>query len=64
MSDHALLGFLLVASITIGTGGLVVLGLVLGGMLRECQRLTRAVAAMVYQESEKTRAAMPGRPSA
>ena len=60
MSDHAILGFLLVVSITIGIGGL----LVLGGMLRECQRLTRAVAAMVYQESEKTRAAIIGRPTA
>ena len=60
MSDHAILGFLLVASITIGIGGL----LVLGSMLRECQRLTRAVAAMVYQESEKTRAALTGRPMA
>ena len=60
MSDHAILGFLRVVSITIGIGGL----LVLGGMLRECQRLTRAVAAMVYQESEKTRAAITGRPTA
>ena len=60
MSDHAILGFLLVVSITIGIGGL----LVLGGMLRECQRITRAVAAMVYQESEKTRAAITGRPTA
>jgi hypothetical protein len=56
VSDHAILGWLLVVSIVIGTSGLLVLGLVLGGMLRECQRLTRAVAGLVYQESEKTRA--------
>jgi hypothetical protein len=43
-----------------GIGGL----LVLASMLRECQRLTRAVAAMVYQESDTTRAAITGRPSA
>ena len=60
MSDHAILGFSLVASIIIGIGGL----LVLGSMLRECQRLTRAVAAMVDEESEKTRAAITGRPIA
>ena len=63
MSDHALLGWLLVASVAIGAGSILVLGLVLGGMLRECQRLTRAVAAMVYQESDKTRAAISGRPT-
>ena len=43
----------------IGVTGLIVLG----SMLRECQRLTCAVAAMVYQEGEKTRAAI-GRPQA
>jgi hypothetical protein len=62
MSDHAILGVLLVVSIAIGVGGLLVLGLVLGAMLRECQRLTRAVAGMVYQEGERTRAAIAGRP--
>ena len=62
MSDHAILGFLLAVSIAIGISGLLVLGLVLGGMLRECQRLTRAVAGMVSQESEKTRAIITGRP--
>jgi hypothetical protein len=34
---------------------------VLALMLRESQRLTRAVAGLVYQESERTRAAL-GRP--
>jgi len=60
VSDHAILGWLLAASIAIGVGGL----LVLGSMLRECQRLTRAVAALVYQEGEKTRALVGGRPPA
>ena len=64
MSDHAILGWLLVVSIAIGTSGLLVLGLVLGGMLRECQRLTRAVAGLVYQESEKTRAVINAQPPA
>ncbi len=64
MSDHAILGLLLVVSIAIGIGGLLVLGLVLGAMLRESQRLTRAVAAMVYQEGERTRAAIASRPPA
>jgi hypothetical protein len=60
VGDHAILGLLLVVSIAVGIGGL----LVLGGMLRECQRLTRAVAGLVYQEGEKTRAAVTGRPPA
>jgi hypothetical protein len=64
VSDHAILGWLLVVSIAIGTSGLLVLGLVLGGMLRECQRLTRAVAGLVYQESEKTRAVINAQPPA
>jgi hypothetical protein len=64
VSDHAILGWLLVVSIAIGTSGLLVLGLVLGGMLRECQRLTRAVAGLVYQESEKTRAVISAQPPA
>lgn len=60
MGDHAILGLLLVVSIAVGIGGL----LVLGGMLRECQRLTRAVAGLVYQEGDKTRAVITGRPPA
>jgi hypothetical protein len=60
VSDHAILGLLLVVSSAIGTGGL----LVLGAMLRESQRLTRAVAGMVYQESERIRSALASRPPA
>ena len=53
-----MLGWLLVLAITIAISGFVVMI----AMLRESQRLTRAVAAMVYQESDKTRAALLGRP--
>jgi hypothetical protein len=60
VSDHAILGWLLVVAVVVGVVGLVIAT----SMLRECQRLTRAVAAMVYQEGEKTRAAIAGRPSA
>lgn len=58
MSDHALLGWLLAFSIVIGVVGFAYMH----RMLREAQRLTRAVAAMVYQENEKTRAAFFSRP--
>jgi hypothetical protein len=60
VSDHAFLGLLVILTAAMGIGGL----LVMASMLRECQRLTRAVAAMVYQESEKTRSAITARPSA
>ncbi len=56
MSDHALLAVLIVAVFLVGAAGLVVLGL----MLRESQRLTRAVAGLVYQESDRIRS-LPGR---
>jgi len=51
MSDHAIIVLSLVVAFAIGLVGLIVLGL----MLRESQRLTRAVAGMVYQESDKIR---------
>jgi hypothetical protein len=51
MSDHALLAVLIVAAFLVGLAGLVVLGL----MLRESQRLTRAVAGLVSQESDRLR---------
>ena len=53
-----MLGWLLVLAIAMVVSGFVVMI----AMLRESQRLTRAVAAMVYQESDKTRAALLGRP--
>ncbi len=57
MSDHALLFLVAVGGFTIQLAGLVVLAL----MLLESQRLTRAVAGLVHQEGERTRAAL-GRP--
>jgi hypothetical protein len=57
VSDHALLFWVAIGGFTIQVLGLVVLAL----MLRESQRLTRAVAGLVYQEGERTRAAL-GRP--
>ncbi len=66
MSEHEILGWLLAGSIVVVAASLVVACITviaLGRMLRESQRLTRAVAAMVYQEGEKTRAAL-GRPPA
>lgn len=60
MSDHAFLGLLVILTAAMGIGGL----LVTMSMLREAQGLTRAVAAMVYQESEKTRSALGSRPPA
>jgi len=51
MSDRALIVLLIVAAVLVGVAGLVVLGL----MLRESQRLTRAVAGLVYQESDRIR---------
>jgi len=57
MSDHALLVWIAVGGFTIQVVGLILLG----RMLRESQRLTRAVAGLVYQEGERTRAAL-GRP--
>ena len=45
--------------IAIGGFTVQILGLiVLARMLRESQRLTRAVAGLVYQENERTRAAL------
>jgi hypothetical protein len=57
MSGHALLFLVAVGGFTIQILGLIVLAL----MLWESQRLTRAVAGLVYQEGERTRAAL-GRP--
>jgi hypothetical protein len=54
MSDHALLGWIAVGGFTVQILGLIVLGL----MLRESRRETRAVAGLVYQEAEKIRTAL------
>ena len=52
MSDHAIIVLLVVVAFAVGLFGLIVLGL----MLRESQRLTRAVAGLVDQESDRIRA--------
>lgn len=57
MSDHVLIVWIAIGGFTVQILGLIVLA----WMLRESQRLTRAVAGLVYQENERTRAAL-GRP--
>jgi len=57
VSDHAIIAALAVVGFTIQISGLIVLA----RMLRESQRLTRAVAGLVYQENERTRSLL-GRP--
>lgn len=54
MSDHVMIVWIAVGGFAVQLLGLIVLGL----MLRESQRLTRAVAGLVYQEGERTRAAL------
>ena len=54
MSDHVMLMILLVGGFTAQALGLIVLGL----MLRESQRLTRAVAGLVYQETDRLRSSL------
>jgi heme/copper-type cytochrome/quinol oxidase subunit 1 len=51
VSDHAIIVLLVVVAFAVGLFGLIVLGL----MLRESQRLTRAVAGLVYQETDRIR---------
>jgi hypothetical protein len=58
VSEHSILALLLVLAIIISVVGFAYMH----RMLREAQRLTRSVAAMVYQENEKTRAAFFSRP--
>ncbi len=57
MSEHGVIAALALIAFTVQFVGLFMLG----RMLRESQRLTRAVAGLVYQENERTRAAL-GRP--
>ena len=56
MSEHAILAVIIIAGFTVQAVVLVA-GLL---MLRESQRLTRAVAGLVYQESDKIRALLGG----
>jgi hypothetical protein len=57
MSEHAFIAALTLVCFAVQFVGLFMLG----RMLRESQRLTRAVAGLVYQESERVRSAL-GRP--
>lgn len=52
MSDHAVLAIITIAGILVGIIGNVILGL----QLREARRMTRAVGALVVQESDRIRA--------
>ena len=52
MFDHGTVLVVVIAGFTIQILGLVTMIV----MLREAQRLTRAVAGLVYQESDKIRA--------
>jgi hypothetical protein len=56
MSDHAVLVLITFAGILVGIVGNVILGL----QLREARRVTRAVGALVVQDSDRMRA-IPGR---
>jgi hypothetical protein len=57
MSEHGFIAALALVGFTVQFVGLFMLG----RMVREAQRLTRAVAGLVYQENERARAAL-GRP--
>ena len=52
MSEHGILMVIIIAGFAVQILGLVAIV----AMLREAQRLTRAVAGLVYQESDKIRA--------
>jgi hypothetical protein len=56
VSDHALIALIGAAGFVLQITGLVVLLFVLRTGLREMQQTTRAVAGLVYQESDKIRA--------
>jgi len=58
VSDHAILGLIALIHFIVGLTGIVILALQLKQSLQslqESQRLTRAVAGLVYQESDKIR---------
>ena len=62
MSDHAILGLRVVIEVIVGVAGLVILGVRLSADLKEAQRLTRAVAGLVYQESDTIRRLLEDEP--
>ena len=60
MSDHAILGTIAVVGFTIQIAGLVWMYLIFREMRRESRQMTRALAGLVYQESEKIRTLFGG----
>ena len=56
MSDHAILALIAVVGFTFQITGLMVMIVIARHSHRESQRMTRSVAGLVYQESEKIRA--------
>jgi len=62
VSDHAILGLRVVIEVIVGVAGLVILGVRLSADLKEAQRLTRAVAGLVYQESDTIRRLLEDEP--
>jgi hypothetical protein len=56
MSDHAILGLIAVIGFAIQITGLMLMIVIVRQSHRESQRMTRAVADLVHQESEKIRA--------
>lgn len=62
MSDHALIAIIGAVGFALQLAGLVVLAFTARSNARESRQFARALAGLVYQEAEKTRAAV-GRPS-
>ena len=63
MTDHAFIAVIAVIGFSVQITGLVILGVLgarLGAMVREAQRLTRAVAGLVYQETDRLRQQLGG----
>ena len=57
MSDHAIIVLIAIVGFVVQLTGLVMLGV----MARESQRVTRAVAGLVYQETDQLRQQLGGR---
>ena len=62
MSDHALIAIIGAAGFAAQLTGLLVLILIARSNAREARQFARALAGLIYQESDKTRAGL-GRPS-
>ena len=62
MSDHALIAVIAAVGFALQLTGLFALFLSVRNNAREARHFARALAGLIYQESEKTRAGL-GRPS-